>query len=630
MIILRWLAVLLIFVIEMVAATLPIIDFVKVQIQDRAELNRLLQFVSDVDAHYSDLLQGFVIIYADDAEQAMLKAAGFNFQVVIENLSDYYAQRAARDRQARQAITHSMGGFRTLAEIEQTLERLSQTFPNIVSKFSIGKSYEDRDIWAIRISDHPNVYEPSEPTVWFDALHHAREAMSGESLLLFAEWLVSHYAIDLTTTRLINSRNILLIPCVNPDGYEYNRQQHPNGGGLWRKNRRKHSNNSYGVDLNRNYSWEWKYDSHDPNSGNYQGTAPFSEPETAAIRDLLAQQTPSMSISVHTHGNEWMYPWGYSALPTPDDDIFRSYAAKIVATNGYTTDTAWNLYGITRGASDDYHYGMYNSLAFTVEIGHFDDGFWPSPTRIPALFNTVQPGYNKIAQWAGAWAEILAPLWTEQQGNGDEWFDAGEIWNLSLFIKNEGVLPLDAWISVSSHTPDIMIDDKPINISLAPRQETLTVPFQFHLADMIDDEIPYILDIAINYEGFTSNEFLKVLLGPPQILADNLATIAVLGQVAPGNFVRIFVDGTAQVTAEVFWSLETTTAQDLPNIEGAVYLAGNIQPLLKGMTDINGQLNWLLQLPKSTELSGKTVYLQALLDFDGKPFVSKLTKVQFE
>jgi murein tripeptide amidase MpaA len=613
----------------MVAATTPIIDFVKVQIQDRAELNRLRQLASDVDDHYSDLQQGFVTIYADDAEQAMLKAAGFNFQILIENISDYYAQRAARDRQARQAI-HSMGGFRTLAEIEQTLERLSKTFPNIVAKFSIGKSYEDRDIWAIRISDHPNVYEPSEPTVWFDALHHAREAMSGESLLLFAEWLVNHYAIDLTATRLINSRNILLIPCVNPDGYEYNRQQHPNGGGLWRKNRRKHGNNSYGVDLNRNYSWEWKYDSLDPNDGNYQGTAPFSEPETAAVRDLLAQQTPSMSVTVHTHGNEWMYPWGYTALPTPDDDIFRTYAAKIVATNGYTTDTAWNLYGITRGASDDYHYGMYNSLAFTVEIGNFDDGFWPSPTRIPALFNTVQPGYYKIAQWAGAWAEVLAPLWTEQQGNGDEWFDAWEIWNLSLLIKNEGVLPLKASVSVSSHTPDIMTDDEPINISLAPRQETLTPPLQFHFADMIDYEIPYILDIALNYDGFVSNEPLKILLGPPQILADNLATIAVLGQVAQGNFVRIFVNGTAQVTAEVFWSLETTTAQDLQNIEGAVYLAGNIQPLLKGMTDINGQVSWLLQLPKPTELSGKTIYLQALLDYDGKPFVSRLTQVRFE
>ncbi|MDM8560729.1 M14 family metallopeptidase [Thiotrichales bacterium HSG14] len=615
---------------EIVAATPSIIDLVKVQVQDKAELNRLRQLASDVDEHHSDLQQGFVTIYADDAEQAMLKATGFNFQVVIENLSDYYARRAAKDRQTRQTITHSMGGFRTFDEIEQTLERFSETFPNIVAKFSIGKSYEGRDIWAICISDNPNIYEPNEPTVWFDALHHAREAMSGESLLLFASFLVNHYAIDLTVTRLINSRNILLIPCVNPDGYEYNRQQHPNGGGLWRKNRRKHDNDSYGVDLNRNYGWEWQYDSDNPNDGNYQGTAPFSEPETAAIRDLLAQQTPTMSVSVHSHGNEWMYPWGYTALSTPDDDIFRTYATKIVATNGYMADTAWNLYGITRGASDDYHYGMHKSLAFTVEIGNFADGFWPIPARIPALFNTVQPGYHKIVQWAGAWAEVLTPLWTEQQGNGDEWFGAGEIWNLSLLIKNEGVLPLNAEVSISSHTTDIITNDEPINISLSPRQETLTPSFQFHFSDMINSEIPYILDIALNYEGFTSNEPLKILLDSPRILTDNSTTIAVLGQMAQGNFVRIFVYGTPQVTAEIFWSLEATTAQYLPNIEGAVYLTGNIQPLLKGITDINGQLSWLLQLPKSTELSGKTIYLQALLDYDGEPFVSRLAKVQFE
>jgi len=348
----RWLACLLMLVMEIAAATPTILDLVKVQIQDRAELNRLRQLASDVDKHHVDLRQGFVTIYADDAEQAMLKAAGFKFQIVIENLSDYYAQRAAKDKQTRQASPNSMGGFRTLAEIEQTLERLSQTFPHLVAKFSLGKSYEGRDIWALRISDNPNVYEASEPTIWFDALHHAREVMSGESLLLFAEWLVNHYALDLTVTRLINSRNILLIPCVNPDGYEYNRQQHPNGGGLWRKNRRKHSQNSYGVDLNRNYGWEWRYERDDPNDKNYQGSAPFSEPETAAIRDLLVQQTPTMSVSVHSYGNEWMYPWGYSALPTPDNDIFRHYAANIVVTNSYIADTAWNLYGITRGASE--------------------------------------------------------------------------------------------------------------------------------------------------------------------------------------------------------------------------------------------------------------------------------------
>ncbi len=768
---------LLIFVIELAsaAAPIPVIkDLVNVQIQDRAELNRLRQLASDLDEHYADLLQGFVTIYASDAEQAMLKASGFNFQVVIENLSDFYAQRAIRERQSRQAVTtNSMGGFRTLVEIERTLEQLTKTFPNIVSnKFSIGKSYEGREIWAIRLSDHPNVYEPTEPTVWFDALHHAREAMSGESLLLFADWLVNHYGTDPTVTRLIDSRNILLIPCVNPDGYEYNRQQHPNGGGLWRKNRRDNGNNSYGVDLNRNYGWEWRADSNDPNGEDYQGVAPFSEPETAAIRDLLAQQTPSLSVSVHSYGNEWMYPWGYTALPTPDDEIFRGYAAKIVATNGYTTETAWNLYGMTRGASDDYHYGTYNSLAFTVEIGNFEDGFWPSPARIEALFKAVQPGYRMIAQWAGAYADVLSPLWTELQGNGDKWFDAGEIWSLRLPIKNEGVLPLNAEVLVSSRTPAITIEGGRVTVSVAPRQETLTQPIKLHFTEMIDSETPYVLDVAINYEGVVSSEPLKIGLGQPRILLfdemetadfgwtmglaaqtsvgkavpvsegalcwtataasetieettwltsplfraeglqhleleyrrvhlggapvlvqvsnDNgvswatleevenleqwttvrfdledylalseqmrvrlrtkdelngnvtsaciddfrlrthshLPTLAVWGELVPGGWVRIFLDGAAQVAAEVFWSLETSTAQSFPNIEGAVYLAGNIQPLFKGMTNKNGQISWLLQLPE--QLSRQTVYLQALLDHDGKPYVSRLAKVRFE
>jgi len=628
---LLWLACLLTFGIDMAVAITNPIDLVQVQIQNRAELNRLQQFARDVDEYPTNLLPGFVTIYADDAEQAILKQAGFHFQIIIENLSDYYAQRAMRERQPRQALTHSMGGFRTLTEIEQTLERLSQTYPNIVAKFSIGNSYEGREIWAIRISDHPQIYEPSEPTVWFDALHHAREVMSGESLLLFAEWLVNHYATDPMVNRVINSRNILLIPCVNPDGYDYNQQQYPNGGGLWRKNRRNHGNNSYGVDLNRNYGWEWRYDSDDSDDEVYQGTVPFSEPETAAIRDLLVQQTPSISVSVHSYGNEWMYPWGYTALPTPDDDIFHAMATKIVATNGYTADTAWNLYGITRGASDDYHYGKHKSLAFTVEIGNLDDGFWPSPARIPALFQAVQPGYHQIAQWAGAWAKVLAPLWTEQQGNGDEWFDTGEIWTLSLLIENEGILPLNAEISISSHTPEIIRDGGLINLLLASRQQTLTPPIEFQFAERMDSEIPYVLDIALNYEEIVSNEPLKIELGRPRnSSADHLATLAILGQVAPGNLVQILVYGPAQVATEVFWSLETTTAYYLPNIEGPVYLAGHIQPLFKGITNLNGQLSWLLQLPKSTELSGKIVYLQALLDYEDKPYVSKLASVRFE
>ncbi len=104
----------------------------------------------------------------------------------------------------------------------------------------------------------------------------------------------------------------MLLPCTNPDGYEYNRSLHPNGGGLWRKNRCDNGDGSYGVDLNRNYGWQWGRDARLPNSSIYPGQAVFSEPEIAVIRDVLYQQIPTVSISVHTYGNEWIFPWEYS------------------------------------------------------------------------------------------------------------------------------------------------------------------------------------------------------------------------------------------------------------------------------------------------------------------------------
>jgi murein tripeptide amidase MpaA len=159
-------------------------------------------------------------------------------------------------------------------------------------KFSIGQSIEGRDLWAIRLSDNPAVYEADEPTAWFDALHHAREPMSAEAVLRFAYTLAAQYGTDAEMTRLIDSRNLILLPCVNPDGYEYNRRNYPSGGGLWRKNRRDNGDGSFGVDLNRNYSFQWGRDARLPSSPIYQGSAPFSEPETAAIRDFFAATNP--------------------------------------------------------------------------------------------------------------------------------------------------------------------------------------------------------------------------------------------------------------------------------------------------------------------------------------------------
>ncbi len=494
-------------------------DLIKLSIQTPIELSCLLKIVTDLEESHS----GLISIYADDAEQANLRAAGFDFHVEIENLSEYYAQRVAMDKQIRRRtateLGTSMGGFRTLAEIEQALDWLTATFPNIVSqKFSIGYSYEGREIWAVRISDNPNVYEVDEPTVWFDALHHAREPMSAESLLHFIYWLTTQYELDNDITRLVESRNIILLPCVNPDGYEYNHHLHPNGGGLWRKNRRDNDDNSYGVDLNRNYAWQWGGDINTPQSSAYQGLSAFSEPETIAIRDFLRQQTPTISVSVHSYGNEWMYPWGYSMQVTEDDVVFRHYAETIIADNGYTTGTAWNLYGSTYGASDDYHYAEHGSLAYTVEIGTEDDGFWPTPSRIPTLFETVRPGFQWMAQWAGAWGKWLPPTWQEQQGNGDPWFDAGEHWQLNLNLENQGVLPLNAQINLMSSHPELSITKKQTNLTVPPHQQGISDAIEVIFAPILDTKPTYTIDLTLRYEGVNSHETLKLHLGPQRTL----------------------------------------------------------------------------------------------------------------
>ena len=227
----------------------------------------------------------------------------------------------------------------------------------------------------------------------------------------------------------------------------------------------------------------------------------------------------------------------------------------------------------------------------------------------------------------GAWVDILSPIWTEVQGNQDEWFDAGEVWRLSLRLRNEGVLPLDAEVSVSSKTPNMTIAGEPFTVSLAPRKASVSQSLDIHFAKSIS-EISHLLEIALNYEGTISYEPLTVWLGKPR--KTDLPILTVWGKVEPGASVRIFIEGAAQVPVEVFWSLESGSAKKMPGIDGAVYLAGEYHTLFSSITDNNGQISWLLQLPKETTLSGKTVYLQALLDPEGEPIASRLAIVHFE
>lgn len=500
----------------------PIKDLVEVQLSGRSEAHYLYQVASDPHDHGGIDEQGRAWIFADDAEQDHLASLGFRLNVVQEDLSAFYAARA-KQNPAPRGVGGSMGGFKTLAEINQAMDDLQAAYPNLVSpKYSLGTSIQGRPIWAMRISDNPTVDEAAEPVAWFDAIHHAREPMSGESLLLFAEWLCDNYGSDPEVTRMVESRNIVFVPCVNPDGYEYNRQTNPSGGGMWRKNRRNNGGGSYGVDLNRNYDWEWgpqwSGSSGNPDSDIYRGTAPFSEPESQAIRDELAAHPPGMSISAHTFSNLWIYPWGYSTVYTPDDAQFRWYGQQMTATSGYIYGTAWEVLYTANGVSTDHHYGVHSTFAFTPEIGGSSDGFWPSPSRIPALFEDVRPGYVQITKWTGGWLETPDFLWQEISGDGDAFQEAGETWQVQLDFGNPGVADVNASIQLSSPTADITVLQGNASVLASAYGSGTSSALQLRFESGAQSGVPYALDLSLSYDTVTTVEPLVIVLGRPRLL----------------------------------------------------------------------------------------------------------------
>jgi len=296
----------------------------------------------------------------------------------------------------------SMGGYYTFAEVVAQLDSMSTLYPNLITvKQSIGSSLEGREIWMVKISDNPQANE-GEPEILYTALHHAREPQGMATVLYFMYHLLENYGTDPEVTYLVNNRELYFVPVVNPDGYVYNEQTNPNGGGNWRKNRRPNSDGSFGVDLNRNYGYEWGFDnsgsSPDPTSNTYRGTSGFSEPETQVLRDFTYQHDFKLAFNYHSYSNLLIYPWGYIGdFLTPDSSLFVDLAVDMTQFNNYTYGTANQTVGyLVNGEANDWFYGEQvgrdKTYAFTPEVGSFSDNFWPPQSRIfPLAQENVYP-----------------------------------------------------------------------------------------------------------------------------------------------------------------------------------------------------------------------------------------------
>ncbi|MGW5213949.1 M14 family metallopeptidase [Streptomyces sp. NPDC004051] len=282
--------------------------------------------------------------------------------------------------------------YHNYAEMNAEIDQRLAAYPNIMSKRVIGRSYQGRDIVAIKISDNVTADE-NEPEVLFTHHQHAREHLTVEMALYLLRELGAGYGSDSRITDMVDSREIWIIPDLNPDGGEYDIAT--GSYRSWRKNRQPNSGSSYvGTDLNRNWNYRWGCcggSSGSASSDTYRGSAPESAPEVKVVADFVRSrvvggvQQIKAGIDFHTYSELVLWPFGYTysdtttGMTADDHAAFRTVGQKMAASNGYTPQQSSDLY-ITDGSIDDYLWGTHKIFGYTFEMyprSSSGGGFYP-------------------------------------------------------------------------------------------------------------------------------------------------------------------------------------------------------------------------------------------------------------
>jgi carboxypeptidase T len=282
------------------------------------------------------------------------------------------------------------------AEINQAVS----DHPGILRKTVIGSSYEGREMVALKISDNVATDE-DEPEILFTHHQHAREHLTVEMALYILSEFTDKYGTDTRITNLVNSREIWIIPDLNPDGGEWDIRNGSYSG--WRKNRQPNSGSSnVGTDLNRNWPYQWGCcggSSGTTSSETYRGASPSSSPEVTNVISFVRSrivggvQQIKTNIDFHTYSELVLWPFGYTyndtapGMTQAERDTFATLGQQMASTNNYTPEQASELY-ITDGSIDDWLWGDQRIYSYTFEMYPASasglNGFYPPDEVITA------------------------------------------------------------------------------------------------------------------------------------------------------------------------------------------------------------------------------------------------------
>jgi carboxypeptidase T len=535
---------------------------VRIFAKTEADFKKMME--ADLFIDHANRKAGFYLdAWLSEYEMGLLKKSGVPYEILIEDWQEYYDNRQKMsepeiNEQMEQAkekdnVTHSiygsMGGFLTYNEVVSKLDSMRLEYPQFISqKFSIGNTFENRNMWAVRVTKNPDA-PTGRPEVFYNALIHAREPESMETQMYYFYWLFENYGIDPVATYILDNREIYWMPVFNADGYVYNQTTNPNGGGMWRCNRK--GNGSCGwVDLNRNFGIREYWDS--PNGGSeedscaggsstYRGTSPFSEIETQNYMNFVNSRNFTTVFNSHTWGNYLLKPWDHiDPVPTPDDDKYNLYLDDMSESNGYVTGSTSQALGyMVRGGANDWIYNDsahegHNIIGFTPETG---TGFWPEIDEIIPFAQDMLYPNQYVALIAGAFVNPYSQNFNQLT------YAKGESGNLKVVVKNKGLL------SATS-----------VTVSLTPVSAGLSVPVQqFNLgslASFISDSVSFEFTVA----GTVSNNTalaadLKIVMDTTVIYNEKVYVLAGSGDIVLNdNGENTFTNWTSNQG----WNLVTT------------------------------------------------------------------------
>jgi len=278
-----------------------------------------------------------------------------------------------------------------------SMESIVANYPDLAYMGSAGTSFNGHDIPFIVLGNMLSESGPDRSVVWFDASIHGDEWVGYELAIRFAEYLVAQYGSNADVTNLLNTRWVLIVPIVNPDGVIADMRYNGND-----------------VDCNRNYPFYWESEG---------GSSAGSEPEVRAMVELARLYRPATCVSYHGGALYVNYLWDSTPNPSPDEPeiivISQGYADLV---SGQEIINGYDWYRIT-GSSEESYYGMVAAHSAIIELGDKQ----PSISEMLAI---AADNFDAMIYWgfqAGQGIEgyvsdsvtgqpLLATLWLQPTG----------------------------------------------------------------------------------------------------------------------------------------------------------------------------------------------------------------------